>query len=85
MAQDLAAVAKQIRMDIIEETAAAGSRHPGGSLSSTEILTVLYFDKMNIDPANPHWPDRDRFQRWDSDGSAQENATVWARRPLQTQ
>ena len=61
MAQDLAAVAKQIRRDIIEETAAAGSGHPGGSLSSAEILTVLYFDKMNIDPANPHWADRDRF------------------------
>ena len=61
MAQDLAAVAKQIRIDIIEETAAAGSGHPGGSLSCADILTVLYFDKMNIDPANPRWADRDRL------------------------
>ena len=61
MAQDLAAVAKQIRIDIIEETAAAGSGHPGGSLSCADILTVLYFDKMNIDPADPKKADRDRL------------------------
>jgi transketolase len=35
--------------------------HPGGSLSTTEILTTLYFEKMKIDPKNPTWEDRDRF------------------------
>jgi transketolase len=40
---------------------AAGSGHPGGSLSAVEILTALYFDVMRIDPRNPDDPDRDRF------------------------
>ena len=39
----------------------AKSGHPGGSLSSVEILTALYFDEMNIDPTNPKMEDRDRF------------------------
>ncbi|HIZ39718.1 MAG TPA: transketolase [Candidatus Anaerobutyricum stercoris] len=54
-------MAKKMRIDIIEEIAAAGSGHPGGSLSVTDILAVLYFDKMNINPADPKWEDRDRF------------------------
>jgi transketolase len=41
--------------------AEAKSGHPGGSLSAVEILTTLYFDVMRHDPANPSWPDRDRF------------------------
>ena len=61
MREDLAKIANQIRIDIIKETNAAGSGHPGGSLSATDILTVLYFDKMNIDPDNPRDPNRDRF------------------------
>ena len=61
MREDLAKIANQIRIDIIKETNAAGSGHPGGSLSATDILTVLYFDKMNVDPDNPRDPDRDRF------------------------
>lgn len=58
---DLKEVTKQMRIDIIEEIAAAGSGHPGGSLSACDIMAVLYFDKMNIDPQNPKWEDRDRF------------------------
>lgn len=54
-------MAKKMRIDIIEEIAAAGFGHPGGSLSVTDILAVLYFDKMNINPADPKWEDRDRF------------------------
>jgi transketolase len=42
-------------------TAAANSGHPGGSLSSVEILVALYFRVMRHDPKNPLWPDRDRF------------------------
>ncbi len=53
--------ANQIRKDIVEMVHLAGSGHPGGSLSATDILTVLYYDKMNIDPKNPEWEDRDRF------------------------
>ena len=50
-----------IRRDIIKMLGIAGSGHPGGSLSATDILTVLYFGAMKHDPKNPHWPDRDRL------------------------
>lgn len=53
--------AAQIRLDILEEVHAASSGHPGGSLSIAEIITYLYFEEMNVDPANPAWEDRDRF------------------------
>ncbi len=51
----------KVRMGIIEGVHAAKAGHPGGSLSSADILTYLYFDKMNIDPKDPKKPDRDRF------------------------
>ncbi|SHE75203.1 transketolase subunit A [Thermoanaerobacter uzonensis DSM 18761] len=53
--------AKEVRIDIINMLAEAGSGHPGGSLSCTDILTLLYFDKMNVKPDNPKWEDRDRL------------------------
>ena len=53
--------AKQIRRDIVTMVGAAKSGHPGGSLSAAEILTYLYFEEMNVDPANPKWENRDRF------------------------
>jgi len=53
--------AKEIRCDIISMVTAAQSGHPGGSLSAADILSVLYFQAMNIDPAQPDNPDRDRF------------------------
>jgi len=40
---------------------AAGSGHPGGSLSSTDLMTALYFNKLRHRPKEPSWPDRDRF------------------------
>ncbi|NLK72614.1 MAG: transketolase [Clostridiales bacterium] len=58
---DLKTIANRIRKDIITATHAAGSGHPGGSLSAVEILTVLYFYKMKVDPNNPKDPDRDIF------------------------
>jgi len=51
----------KVRMGIIEGVFAAKSGHPGGSLSIADVLTYLYFNKMNIDPANPDKADRDRF------------------------
>lgn len=54
-------IACDIRVDIIKETYHAGSGHPGGSLSAADILTVLYFHEMNIDPANPKKEGRDKF------------------------
>lgn len=59
--EQLRKVATKTRKWIIKMTHAAGSGHPGGSLSATDILTVLYFNTMNHKPAEPHWPDRDRF------------------------
>ena len=53
--------AKVIRRHIIEMISRCGSGHPGGSLSSADILTVLYFHKMKHDPKNPKWDERDRF------------------------
>ena len=57
----LSEVSKEIRRDIIRSVHAAGSGHPGGSLSAADILAVLYFHKMNIDPKDPKKVDRDRF------------------------
>ena len=57
----LAAITKRMRRTAIEMITEAGSGHPGGSLSSAEIVTTLFFDVMRHDPDNPHWPDRDRF------------------------
>jgi len=54
-------IAKNIRMGIIEAVYSAGSGHPGGSLSCADILTVLYFNQMNIDPKNPNAEGRDKF------------------------
>ncbi|WP_323088934.1 transketolase [Allobaculum sp. JKK-2023] len=53
--------ARAIRQDVIRSVYLAGSGHPGGSLSSAEIFATLYFHEMNIDPADPKNPDRDRF------------------------
>src|ERR1700704_7198533 len=57
----LAALSKSMRREVIQMITAAKSGHPGGSLSAVEILVTLYFDVMRHDPSNPKWPDRDRF------------------------
>lgn len=54
-------IAIEVRKGIIEEVYNAKSGHPGGSLSCADILTVLYFNQMNIEPEKPHDPNRDRF------------------------
>ena len=59
--EQLQKIARDIRVDIIKETFHAGSGHPGGSLSAAEIMTVLYFHEMNVDPAEPKKAGRDRF------------------------
>lgn len=61
MTHDLPALCRQIRRDILSMTHAAGSGHPGGSLSAVEILVSLYFGQMRLDPARPDDPNRDRF------------------------
>lgn len=58
---ELKETARKIRVDVIRAIHEAGSGHPGGSLSATDILTALYFDTMNIDPENPNMEGRDKF------------------------
>lgn len=50
-----------IRRDIIEMICTSGDGHPAPSLSAADIIACLYFEIMRVDPANPHWEDRDRF------------------------
>jgi transketolase len=57
----LKSAALQMRRDILSTIAAAGSGHPGGSLSAVELLTSLYYTELRHDPSNPGWPDRDKF------------------------
>lgn len=59
--EDMEQMARKLRRHIVTMTAKAGSGHPGGSLSAVEVVTALYFGLMRHDPANPNWPDRDRF------------------------
>lgn len=58
---ELAKKALKIRRNIVNMIYMASSGHPGGALSLTDILTVLYFTEMNVDPMDPKKEDRDRF------------------------
>ena len=58
---ELKKIANTLRMDVIHMTSAAGSGHPGGSLSSADLMAVLYFEVMNHRPHDPEWGGRDRF------------------------
>jgi len=53
--------ALKIRRNILRLIRAGQAGHVGGALSSTEIVTALYFNLLNVDPAYPKWPQRDRF------------------------
>jgi transketolase len=53
--------AAEIRMELLTMIYEARTGHTGGSLSSTDILTVLYYKVMNVDPTNPKWKNRDRY------------------------
>lgn len=59
--KQLQITACKVRIGVIEGTYGAKCGHPGGSLSSADVLTYLYFKEMNIDPADPKKTDRDRF------------------------
>lgn len=59
--QMLLDTARQLRLTIVDVMAWSGGAHIGGSLSITDILTILYFKYLNVDPKNPQWEDRDRF------------------------
>ena len=59
--EELKEIAKKIRLGIIDAVYYGKSGHPGGSLSIADIMTVLYFDEMNIDSQKPNWEERDRL------------------------
>ncbi len=59
--QKLERMARAIRLDIVQMVGVGQRGHLGGSCSIADIITALYFHKMRHDPANPLWPDRDRF------------------------
>jgi transketolase len=59
--EDLKEVARRLRRHIVTMIGRAGSGHPGGSLSAVEIATALYWRVLRHKPADPQWPDRDRF------------------------
>jgi len=59
--KELEEKAKLIRRLIIQMIAKAGSGHPGGSLSATDLITALFFSVLKHDPKNLKWPGRDRF------------------------
>ncbi|MCL2510215.1 MAG: transketolase [Methanomassiliicoccaceae archaeon] len=59
--EELEKKANVLRLDVIEATSEARSGHPGGSLSSADLMAALYFRVMKHDPSDPGWEDRDRF------------------------
>ena len=59
--KNLAKVATQLRRDVVNTVYYAGDGHPGPCLSIADILAVLYFDTMKLDPNRPEWVGRDRF------------------------
>jgi transketolase len=61
LALELARKAQRLRMDVLEMVTRAQSGHLGGPYSAAEILASLYFHHMRLDPADPAWPERDRF------------------------
>lgn len=59
--EELKNIARLLRRDVVRMIYQAGDGHPGPALSATDIIAALYFNVMRLDPANPGWPDRDRF------------------------
>ncbi len=61
LVKELTEKARRLRVHVLRMTHEAGSGHPGGSLSATDVIAALYFHILNVDPEDPQWPDRDRF------------------------
>ena len=59
--KNISKMANLLRRDVVTMIHEAGDGHPGPALSCADIVAALYFDVMRVDPANPEWPDRDRF------------------------
>ena len=61
LADRLRDIARELRITDIEMITAAGSGHPGGTLSAADMIAALFFHKLRLRPDDPAWPDRDRF------------------------
>ena len=59
--QRLQDIARELRLTVIDVMAWSGGAHVGGSLSIIDILTILYFKYLDVNPADPQWDERDRF------------------------
>ena len=59
--QKLQDIARELRLTVIDVMAWSGGAHVGGSLSIIDILTILYFKYLDVNPADPQWDERDRF------------------------
>ena len=59
--EELADIARRLRIDALRMIHLAGGGHPGGSLSAADLVAALYFHTMNLRPDEPAWPERDRF------------------------
>lgn len=59
--RELERIARQLRRDVVKMVGQSQAGHPGGALSSVDIITALYFAVLNIRPDNPEWDGRDRF------------------------
>ena len=59
--QKLQDIARELRLTVIDVMAWSGGAHVGGSLSIIDILTILYFKYLDVNPADPQWEERDRF------------------------
>ena len=56
---ELSRIANRLRLDVVETVHAAGDGHPGPCMSIADIMAVLFFDEMRLDPQNPRWNERD--------------------------
>lgn len=83
--EELKSKALKIRRNIVNMIYLASSGHPGGALSITDVLTVLYFTEMNVDPLNPKDENRDRFVLSKGHASAALYATLAERGFIKTE
>ena len=60
-AEELQKIANRLRLDVVKMVYEAKDGHPGPALSIADIIAVLFFKELNINPHNPQWEDRDRF------------------------
>jgi transketolase len=59
--RELSRMSQQLRLDVLDMVFGAQSGHLGGPFSAAEIVACMYFSHLRLDPAEPHWPQRDRF------------------------